>query len=83
MDAAALSTEREYDLSIAHAWHAAKFNALAQAGKLRALSNYISKKSMGKKSAAAEAVAFFHAMKAAGLPVTITRVERKPPVSPR
>lgn len=83
MQGAQLKFEREYDLSIAHAWHAAKFNALAQVGKLKSLSNYTGKRASGKKSTAAQAVAFFHAMKAAGLPVTITRVERKPPVSPR
>lgn len=78
MEGAQLKSEREYDLSIAQAWHAARFGALAQNGKLKGLSNYISKQSSGKQSSMAGAIAFFHAMKAAGLPVTITRVERKP-----
>lgn len=76
MDGAALKVEQEYDLSISQAWHGARFNALAQAGKLRGLSSYLGKRHAGKKSAAASAIAFFHAMKAAGVPVTISRVPR-------
>lgn len=77
MEGAALKSERAYDLSIAEAWHGARFNALAQNNKLRGLSSYLTKRNAGGKSSAASAIAFFHAMKAAGLPVTITRVERK------
>lgn len=73
-----LKSEREYDLSIARAWHGGQFSAMAQAGKLKGLSTYIGNRaSGGKKSAPAAAIAFFHAMKAAGLPVEITKVERK------
>lgn len=78
MEGAQLKLEREYDLAIAQAWHMAEFNARKKVNKLRGLSEYIGKRAGGKKSSAAQAIAFFHAMKAAGLPVTITRVERKP-----
>lgn len=71
-----MRADREYDLAIAQAHHAARFNALAQVGKLKGLSNYIGKRASGKKSALASAISFFHSMKAAGFPVTITRVER-------
>lgn len=77
MEGAQLKAEREYDMAIAHQWHGARFNALAQVGKLKPLSNYIAQRSTGKKAKHAQAVAFFHAMRAAGLPVEITRVPRK------
>lgn len=77
MEGAALKSEREYDLAIAQVWHAARFNALAQVGKLKSLSNYIGKKASGKKSTLASAIAFFHNMKAAGFPVEITRTPRE------
>lgn len=76
MEGAALRAEQQYDLLISQEWHGARFNALAQGGKLRSLSSYIGKKP-GKKAIAPGALAFFHKMKAAGLPVTITRVPRK------
>lgn len=73
MAGAALRQERDYDLAIAQAYHMAKFNALQKAGKLKGLSHYIGKKA-SKKSQAADALAFFHRMKASGAPVEITRV---------
>ena len=78
MEGAALKSEREYDMVIAAQWHGARFNALAQNGKLKSLSNYIGKRASGKTSQAAAAASFFHAMKSAGFPVEITRVEREP-----
>lgn len=78
MEGAQLRLEREYDLSISHAWHSAKFNLLAQAGKLGGLAKYIQKKAASAKSIAASAVSFFHDLKARGFPVEIERVERKP-----
>lgn len=79
MQGATLKAEREYDLLISQAWHEAKFNALAQVGKLKGLKSYIGKKAVGgKRSKAADAVAFFHALKAAGVAVSITRSARKP-----
>lgn len=78
MQGAVLRQEREYDLVIAQGWHAARFNALAQTGKLRGLATYIGKRASGKRSQAADALAFFHSMKAKGFPVEITRVPREP-----
>lgn len=77
MEGAQLKAEREYDMAIAQQWHGARFNALAQVGKLRNLSNYLTKRTAGKKSALASAISFFHSMKAAGFPVEITRVPRE------
>jgi hypothetical protein len=79
MEGAVLKSQREYDMAVAHAWHGAMFGALAQSGKLKGLSSYIGNRAGGKKSTAAAAVMFFQALKAAGLPVTITKVERKEP----
>lgn len=76
MEGAALRQQRDYDAMIAQAWNGAKFNALAQVGKLKSLSTYTSE--TNKPSAHAGAVAFFHQMKAAGFPVTITRSVRRP-----
>lgn len=79
MEGAALRSAQEYELSIAQAWHAARFNALAQVGKLKGLKTYLAKSATtGKRSIAAEAVNFFQQMKAQGFPVTITRSARKP-----
>lgn len=77
MEGARLKSEREYDMAIAQSWNGARFNALAQVGKLKGLANYVGK-ATAKKSSVAGATAFFHAMKSAGLPITITRVEREP-----
>lgn len=85
MEGAALRQEREYDRAIAQAWHTAIFALNGYGGKLKgkSLSDFLISQDKPKPSKAAQAAAFFHAMKAAGLPVTITRVERKPSVSPR
>lgn len=77
MEGAALAAERKFDFAIAEAWHAAKFGVMAENGKLRGLSTYIGKKK-GKRSLAADAAAFFHRMKAAGMDVDIKKVVRKP-----
>lgn len=74
MEGAALAAERAYDLSVAQAWHAAKFATLSDAGKLKGLSSYLGKR-RGKNPLSA-ALAFFHQMKASGFPVKITRVDR-------
>lgn len=71
-----MAAERRYDLAIAEAWHAAKFNGLGQNGKLRGLSSYLGKKPSGK-TGAAQAIAFFHSLKAKGIPVEIRRTPRK------
>lgn len=78
MEGATLKFERGYDLAVAQVWHGARFNALAQVGKLRGLKSYLSKATSTAKSAAAQALGFFHALRARGIPIKIERVERKP-----
>jgi hypothetical protein len=81
MEAAALAAKREYDLAITQAWHTAIFALNGYAGKLKGktLANFLSGgERVRKQSNAAHAVAFFHRMKSAGMPVSISRVLRKP-----
>lgn len=81
MEGAALRQEREYNQVISQAWHTAVFVLQGYSGKLKgkSLSDYLAGQNKPKPSKAAQAIAFFHAMKAAGLPVTITRKPRKEP----
>lgn len=81
MKGAADASLERYELATYEAYQAAKFNALAQTGKLKALSTYMPKKGSTKKSQAMQAVAFFHRMQAAGIAVKITRTPRA--VSPQ
>jgi hypothetical protein len=76
MEAAALAAKREYDLAITQAWHTAIFALNGYAGQLKGknLSSYLSSGSVERKSDAAAAVAFFHALKVRGMPVEIKRV---------
>lgn len=80
MEGAALKQERAYDLAITQAWHTAIFALNGYGGKLKGktLSDFLVGKDKPKRSTVASAIAFFHSMKSAGLPVEITRVERKP-----
>lgn len=82
LEGAQLRLEREYDLDISHAWHSAKYNALAQVGKLKGLKSYLGKVASGVRSTASDALAFFHSLRARGIPVKIERVERKPKEPP-
>jgi hypothetical protein len=79
MEGAQLRLEREYDLDVSHAWHSAKFGALAQNGKLKGLKSYLGKANSGKRSVAADALNFFHHMKSRGFPVRIYRTPRESP----
>jgi hypothetical protein len=63
---------------LAAAHQGAQFNALASVGKLKRLSNYVSKASSGRRSKSADAVAFFQTMQAQGFDVKIERIEREP-----
>lgn len=78
MEGAAVRQEREHDRAISQAWHTAIFALNGYAGKLKnkSLSDYLIAKEKPKRSSAAAALAFFHAMKSSGFPVTITRVPR-------
>jgi hypothetical protein len=75
MEGAALKQEREYDLTITQAWHTAMFALNGYGGKLkgRTLADFLIGKERPKPSKAAQAVAFFHSLKARGIPVEITR----------
>lgn len=79
MEGAKLKAEREYDRTISLAWNTAQFALKGYSGQLKgkSLSDYLISQDKPKRSSAASAIAFFHAMKAAGLPITITKVERK------
>lgn len=77
MGGAALAAKRAYDLAISQAWHTAIFALNGYAGKLKGktLAHYLSDGESGRKlSSAAHAIAFFHRLKAGGIPVDIKRV---------
>lgn len=79
MEGVQLKAEREHDERTALAWQTAIFALKGYAGELKnkKLSDYlIGKASKATRSAASDAVSFFHSMKAAGFPITIERVER-------
>lgn len=77
MEGMVQAANREIDLSITTAWHTAIFIQLADANQLRGkkLSDFLTS-AQGQangRSRAAEAIAFFHGLKARGVPVEITR----------
>jgi hypothetical protein len=76
MEGAVLRRQREFDLAVFVSWHTAVFALNGYAGKLKdkRLSDFLSSRDPQPQSNAAQAVSFFHRMKAAGLPVTIERV---------
>lgn len=81
MEAAALRDERLIDRATTQAWQTATFALSGYSGGLKnkTLADYlISEKRKPKRSTTAKAVAFFHAMKAAGYPVKIERLDRMP-----
>jgi hypothetical protein len=76
MEGAALAARRQFDLAITTAWHT---EAFARTKKLPKLASLIGDHD-GTKSASAQALAFFHGLKAKGVPVEIYKTERKWPV---
>jgi hypothetical protein len=76
MEGAALRRRRELDLGVYTAWHAATFAVGMYGGKLKGkkLSDFLSEDSRPARSKAAEALSFFHTLKARGVAVDITRV---------
>jgi hypothetical protein len=73
-----MAAKRQYDLMVSQAWHTAVFGLNGYAGKLNSLPSYLGRSAeIGHRSRAADAIAFFHRMKAQGLPVKISRVPRK------
>lgn len=75
MEGAALAAKRRSDLAISTAWHTAIFALNGYSGKLKGktLLDFLGPdESQAKKHA--EAIAFFHKLKAKGVPVEITRL---------
>lgn len=78
MEGMVRAARREADLAIVTAWHTARFalNGYADKGRLagrHTLSDLLSSAQAEPRSKAAEAIAFFHAMKQRGYQVEITR----------
>lgn len=57
----------------ANAWNIAAFSGAASVGKLKPLSHYLSDPDQDRRTKSAQAIAFFHRMKASGVPVEISR----------
>lgn len=74
MEGMARAANRQVDLAIVTAWHTAVFALHGYAGKLKGkkLSDFLGSDSQ-RATKNAQAIAFFHRMKARGVPVTITR----------
>lgn len=72
MEGANLAAKRQFDLAISTAWHT---EAFARTKKLPKLASLIGDHD-GKKSSAAQAIAFFHGLKAKGVPVKIYKTPR-------
>jgi hypothetical protein len=76
MEGAALAANRQFDMAIVTAWHTAVFGLTGYAGKLsgKKLSDFLSGAAeQPQRSKSADAIAFFHALRARGVPVEITR----------
>jgi len=58
---------------LAAAWNTAAFTGAASVGKLKPLSQYLSDPEQDRRTKSAQAIAFFHRMKASGAPVEISR----------
>ena len=67
----ALAAKREHELAISTAWHTAVFALSGYGGKLKDLSEYMANPKRSTKHA--EAIHFFHALKARGIAVDISR----------
>lgn len=79
MEGLARAANRQVDLALVTAWHTARFalNGWADKGRLagsKKLSDLLSDQgSEPEQSNAAQAIHFFHSLKARGVPVEITR----------
>lgn len=78
MEGSALAAKRNFDLAIVTAWHTAVFGLGMYGGKLKNknLSDFLSSDEKPNRAALAraQAVAFFHRIKARGVPVDISRL---------
>jgi hypothetical protein len=72
MEGRAQAAKRDVDLAILGAWHAVAFD---RTKKLQKLSAYLDTGKPSQRASHAHAIAFFHRLKAQGLPVKITRNE--------
>lgn len=66
-----MKAKRAFDLAISTAWHTEAFARTKQLPKLATLLS-----EGGKKSSATEALAFFHGLRAKGVPVKIWKTPR-------
>lgn len=75
MEGSALQRKDELNVALYTAWHTAVFALARYSGKLKPLSDYLSTDEQPKGEALqhAKAIAFFHRLKARGIPVEITR----------
>jgi hypothetical protein len=75
MEGMARAATRNVDLAVLTAWHTAIFGLLGYAGKLRGkkLADFLTAKAEPAPAGHAATLAFFHALKARGLAVEITR----------
>lgn len=75
MEGAALAEKKRLDIAIVTAWHTAMFALAGYGGKLKGkkLSDYLGNPEQPKQSSHAQAIAFFHRLKARGVPVDISR----------
>ena len=79
MEGAALAEKKRFDLAIVTAWHTAVFALNGYAGKLKgkSLSDFLIDRPERQAGAShAQTIAFFHRLKAKGIPIDITRTER-------
>jgi hypothetical protein len=80
MEGMARAAMKQVDLAIITAWHTAIFGLSGYAGKLKgkSLSDFLPSASKqpanDRRLKHAEAIAFFHSLKARGVPVDISRV---------
>jgi hypothetical protein len=71
MEGMARAAKRESEMALFTAWHTAVFALTGYGGKLKSFAEYLAPERSTKH---AEAIAFFHSLKARGVPVDISRV---------
>jgi len=65
--------ERRERSSLLQAYHVAAFGAAAMNGTLKPFREYVSDPTSQARTKTAQAIAFFHRMRASGVPVEISR----------
>lgn len=76
MEGAALAVKDRFNLAVVTAWHTAVFGLGMYAGKLKgkSLSDFLTRDDDPHAAKHAKAIAYFHKLKARGVPVEITRL---------